>query len=137
VDAGQGEESGGAVPGQAGPTAAEVLGQLRTLLGPLLTDAEAEPASPPLPQRHPGQERPGIPRRQAGQAAGHAGEPAAEDSGEPAAGDSAGPPAGHSCEPATGPAAGHSCGPATESAGGLLAGDRDLLRLADNEEAWW
>jgi len=85
-DAGPGARGACQVPGQAGPSAAEVLGQLRTLLAPLLTAAEPEAASPPLPQRQPGQERPAIPRRQAGQAA----RPPAGDSG----GDLAGPAGG-------------------------------------------
>jgi hypothetical protein len=117
ADAGQGAEIACQVPGQAGPSAAEVLGQLRILLGPLLTAAEREPSSSPLPQRQPGQERPAIPRRQAGQAGG------------PAAGDSGGPAGGSAGELAGGSAGG--------SAGGLLAGDQELLNLAEGEEAWW
>jgi hypothetical protein len=107
--------AGGAdtVPGRACPSAEEVLGQLRALLGPLLNDAGGEPACPPLPRRQPGQERPQIPRRQAGQGEGGAAEPATELAAEP------------------------TDAPAAAPAGGLLDGDQELLNLADSEEAWW
>ena len=116
--------------GQAGPSTTEVLVELRTLralLTPLLEAAAREPASPRLPQRQPGQERPGIPRHRAEQAErGLLAEQAvlaeqgvlAERVEQPEQVERAGERAG-------------------EQAGGLIAGEGDLLRLADSEEAWW
>jgi hypothetical protein len=112
-EAGEGAGGGGPVPGQAVPDAEEVLRQLRILLGPLLAAAAPEPAFPPLPRRQPGQVRPGIPRQLAGRAFG----PPGGQEGGPVAGQEDEPPAGRD--------------------GGLLAGDGDLLKLADSEEAWW
>jgi len=107
--------------GQAGPSTTEVLVELRTLralLTPLLEAAGGEPASPPLPQRRPGQERPGIPRQRGEQAErGEQGEQA--ERGE----------RGERAERAVGGAAGQ--------AGGPIAGEGDVPRLADSEETWW
>lgn len=121
--------------GQAAPGAVEVLVELRTLralLTPLLEAAAREPASPPagepapppLPQRRPGEERPGIPRQRTEQAK-QAGQPEQADRPEQAA------------EQANQPEqADQDQQPATEAAG-LAAGEGELLRLADSEEAWW
>jgi hypothetical protein len=126
--------------GQAGPSTTEVLVELRTLralLTPLLEAAAresaspptGEPAPPPLPRRQPGQERPGIPRQRADQAeqadqpqpAGQGEQPVSEQADQPE-------PAEHDEQPAS---------EAAGQAGGLIAGDGELLRLADTEEAWW
>ena len=126
--------------GQAGPSTTEVLVELRTLralLTPLLEAAAREPASSPtgepalspLPRRQPGQERPGIPRQRADQAE-QADQPEPADRGEQPVSEQADQP-----EPAE-----HDEQPASEAAGqagGLIAGEGELLRLADTEEAWW
>ena len=131
--------------GQAAPGTVEVLVELRTLralLTPLLeaaarepaTPPAGEPAPPPLPQRRPGEERPGIPRqrteqaKQAGQAQ-QAGQPEQADQDEQA---DQPEQAGQDQQPAS-EAASEAAGPAA----GLVAGEGELLRLADSEEAWW
>jgi hypothetical protein len=116
--------------GQGGPSTTELLVELRTLralLTPLLEAAAAEPASPPLPRRQPGQERPRIPcrRTEPGDEAAQA-DPAQQaapaDEADPAQqGAQADPPASEVAGPAE----------------GLIAGEGELLRLADSEEAWW
>jgi hypothetical protein len=116
--------------GQAGPSITELLVELRTLralLTPLLEAAAGEPGSPPLPRRQPGQERPRIPCRRTEQAD----EAARADLAEHAAQADEADPA----EPAA-----QADDPASEAAGpaeGLIAGESELLRLADSEEAWW
>ncbi len=135
--------------GQAAPGTVEVLVELRTLralLTPLLEAAAREPASPPagepapppagepapppLPQRRPGEERPGIPRqrteqpKQAGQPQ-RAGQPEQAGRPEPAA------------EQANQPEQADQDQQPASAAAGLVAGEGELLRLADSEEAWW
>lgn len=125
--------------GQAGPSTTELLVELRTLralLTPLLEAAAAEPGSPPLPRRHPGQERPRIPCRRT--------DPADETAQADRAAQA--PPAvpADEADPAEQPAQADltqpADQPASEVAGpaeGLIAGEGELLRLADSEEAWW
>lgn len=124
--------------GQAGPSTMEVLVELRTLralLTPLLEAGavEREPVSPPLPQRLPGQQRPGIPRQRTGQdrqaeQPTQPDEPAPADEVEPAdEPEQAGKP--EQADPPASAAAGQ--------AGGLSAAEGELQRLADSEEAWW
>jgi hypothetical protein len=116
--------------GQAGPSTTELLVELRTLralLTPLLEAAAAEPGSPPLPRRHPGQERPRIPCRRT---------ELADEGGQAEQADEADPAEQTAQADLTQPAD----QPASEVAGpaeGLIAGEGELLRLADSEEAWW
>jgi len=102
------------------------LRTLRSLLTPLieatgpqpavpssLAATGPQPAVPPLPRRQPGQERPGIPHQRAHQPGDDvvgATEGTAESTAE---------------------------GTAEGQENGLLAGEGELLRLADSEEAWW
>jgi hypothetical protein len=103
--------------GQAGPGTMEVLVELRTLralLTPLLEAAGRESASPPEDEPAP----PPLPRRQPGQGGPgiprrRAGQPEPADQDEQPDSEAAG------------------------QAGGLVAGEGELLRLADTEEAWW
>lgn len=133
--------------GQAGPGTTEVLVELRTLralLTPLLEAAaresasppEGEPAPPPLPQRRPGEERPGIPRQRTEQAkqAGQpqqAGQPEQADRTEQADQDE------QANQPEQADQGGQSASEVAGPAAGLIAGEGELLRLADSEEAWW
>jgi hypothetical protein len=127
--------------GQAGPGTMEVLVELRTLralLTPLLEAAGREPVSPPLPQRQPGQERPGIPHQRADQQAEPAGQPvqqadqADQDEQPDEAAQAAQADQAEQNEQDEQPVS-----EAAGQAGGLIAGEGELLRLADSEEAWW
>ncbi len=129
--------------GQAGPSTMEVLVELRTLralLTPLLEAAGKEPVSPPLPQRQPGQERPGIPCQRAEQA--RQAEPAAQPVQQAEQADQAdqADQAEQPDQPEPDEQADQDEQPVSEAAGqagGLIAGEGELLRLADSEEAWW
>jgi hypothetical protein len=123
--------------GQAGPGTMEVLVELRTLralLTPLLEAAGREPVSPPLPQRRPGQERPGIPRQRAEQARqADQAEPAGQPDQQAAQDDQAEQADQNDQDD-------QDEQPVSEPAGqgaGLVVREGELLRLADSEEAWW
>ena len=128
--------------GQPGPSTTEVLVELRTLralLTPLLEAAASEPVSPPLPQRQPGQQRPGIPRQRAEQA--RQAEPVTQpDEVEQADQDEQPEQADPHVQYEQDEHADQDerpDGEAAGQAGGLITGEDDVLRLADSEEAWW
>lgn len=122
--------------GQVGPSTTELLVELRTLralLTPLLEAAAGDPAAVPLPRRQPGQERPRIPCRRTEQADEAAQADLAEQAAQADEADPAQQPAqADLTEPADEPAS-EAAGPAES----LIAGEGELLRLADSEEAWW
>jgi hypothetical protein len=128
-------------PRSADPSTTEVLVELRTLrslLTPLIEATAPQPAVPPLPQRQPGQERPRIPRKRADQPGGEAADQPGGEAADQPGGEAAGPQGGETAGPAGGEAAEQADGAAASGQpGGLLAGEGELLRLADSEEAWW